>query len=485
MANSSSTDSNSILVINTPTYYIKFSVNQLGENNSCVKVEKISVRKNTILLSMWSISWRVFRSNNHFSPTLKKMIKMKKNFKKTKINGDKKAILKSKNLIASPMDNDDNVCTNKIIKHIRKSQGNRTLRQKSKQSSSYTKISPSVGMEMDCISWLKIKQIKKDIKKDKNRKWGILHKNRNKIKKMENGNIRNSIKILSWNKGSSLIKNSIEDLRDMVNDYKPEVFILNEFNLLSGEDPAIAKIHGYRLEIDKIGESTKQHRTAIYVKENINYERMYQYENKLSSTVCLKVGYKGMKKIYICGYYRQFTIEYNDEHKKEMSKRPIEAMKRFEDQLNIWEKLIEDKKNNEIYIAGDFNVDSIAIKKEEKNKTDYDKTFTKPGKIIDEKLTQNGLHRVNSLPTHYGRSLDHIYTNRPDKLFKIDQIDETESDHSALLYHRHMKINLCEPSFVLSRDFNAIDFDIVNNDIMKDENYIKALEEENPNTLCD
>lgn len=45
MANSSSTDSNSILVINTPTYYIKFSVNQLGENNSCVKVEKISVRK--------------------------------------------------------------------------------------------------------------------------------------------------------------------------------------------------------------------------------------------------------------------------------------------------------------------------------------------------------------------------------------------------------------------------------------------------------
>ena len=48
-----------------------------------------------------------------------------------------------------------------------------------------------------------------------------------------------------------------------------------------------------------------------------------------------------------------------------------------------------------------------------------------------------------------------------------------------------MKINLCEPSFVLSRDFNAIDFDIVNNDIMKDENYTKALEEENPNTLCD
>ena len=60
MANSSSTDYNSILVINTPTYYIKFSVTQLGENNSCVKVEKISVRKNTILLSMWSISWRVF-----------------------------------------------------------------------------------------------------------------------------------------------------------------------------------------------------------------------------------------------------------------------------------------------------------------------------------------------------------------------------------------------------------------------------------------
>ena len=38
----------------------------------------------------------------------------------------------------------------------------------------------------------------------------------NKLIKIMNGNIKNQMKILLWNKGNSLIKNKIEDIRDII-----------------------------------------------------------------------------------------------------------------------------------------------------------------------------------------------------------------------------------------------------------------------------
>ena len=39
---------------------------------------------------------------------------------------------------------------------------------------------------------------------------------RNRNQKMKNGNIRNQIKISLWNKGSSNIRNKIDEIRDII-----------------------------------------------------------------------------------------------------------------------------------------------------------------------------------------------------------------------------------------------------------------------------
>ena len=45
--------------------------------------------------------------------------------------------------------------------------------------------------------------------------------------KQYNGNIKNQIKILLWNKGNKNIINSIDEIRDMARKRKPEIMIIN------------------------------------------------------------------------------------------------------------------------------------------------------------------------------------------------------------------------------------------------------------------
>ena len=92
---------------------------------------------------------------------------------------------------------------------------------------------------------------------------------------------------------------------------------------------------------------------------------------------------------------------------------------------------------------------------------------------------------MNNKPTRSRRCIDHILTTRPDKLFKLEQIDITDSDHSILIYHRFMNIIPAEETFILTRDYKIIDFTHVNQRILNEQNYVRALTEEDPNRLAE
>ena len=127
---------------------------------------------------------------------------------------------------------------------------------------------------------------------------------------------------------------------------------------------------------------------------------------------------------------------------KVKSQTPISRYQRFEGQMLLWKDLIENKKNNEIFIAGDFNMQ------------EGDTNHTKMLKLINEIFHQNNLTKINSAPTRLNRCIDHIHTSRSDKLQNFYQIDSTSSDHSLLVYIRRMNIELCEPTMILTRDMN-------------------------------
>ena len=289
----------------------------------------------------------------------------------------------------------------------------------------------------------------------------------NKLQRAINGNINKNLKILTWNKGNALIKNAMVEIKDLIDKYKPDILVINELRLQKDDDISVAFVRGYRLEVDNLRENYKESRTGIYIKENLIYERVPQYEANLSSTVCIKVGFKKTRKIYICGFYRQFTINHQDDFLKIKSQSKIECDRRFELQTNLWEKLLNDKKHNEIFFCGDFNYCTIQQRKPENEKSDYDKSQNKINNMINSKLIQNGARQ--------GRCIDHILTTRPDKMFKLEQINLTESDHSLLIYHRFMNILQAEETFFLTRDYRKIDFSLVNERIINEKKIFNSI----------
>ena len=96
---------------------------------------------------------------------------------------------------------------------------------------------------------------------------------RNRIKRAVNGNIKNQIHLMLWNKGNSNIRNKIQEIRDIVEQDKPEILVINEFNHKKDEDLSNTIINGYQLELDQVPEGSNSHRNAIYIKNNILYKR--------------------------------------------------------------------------------------------------------------------------------------------------------------------------------------------------------------------
>ena len=203
----------------------------------------------------------------------------------------------------------------------------------------------------------------------------------------------------------------------------------------------------------------------------------------------MKIGFKGKRKIFVNGFYRQWHLLSNDKKLKEKSNNILEMNLRYEKQTELWEKLISDNPGNEIWIGGDFNFDAKSMEKEENDKSEYEKKFNKLYKLTNEKLIQNGMKLMNSEPTRIsmnkGKVLDQIYLNRRDKMYNIVQNDFTKSDHSLLEYNRHMKIEPREEKMKETREWAKIDYDIINENIKSDPFYLTALQETDSNKIAD
>ena len=80
----------------------------------------------------------------------------------------------------------------------------------------------------------------------------------------------------------------------------------------------------------------------------------------------------------------------------------------------------------------------------------------------NEKLINNGMKLINNEPTRFEggieRGLDHIYSNRIEKMYKFNQSNFTSSDHSILHYYRQMKVQQSEETYILTRQWNKINY---------------------------
>ena len=115
----------------------------------------------------------------------------------------------------------------------------------------------------------------------------------------------------------------------------------------------------------------------------------------------------------------------------------------------------------------------------DEEKSDYDKSFTPLINMIKEKLNDNGINIINKKLTRRNAILDHIYTNKMEKITDVCQDDNTVSDHSLIQINRRMKINNIEETVIETRNYKIINYDTINNNIINNEIYERLLIEDN------
>ena len=98
-------------------------------------------------------------------------------------------------------------------------------------------------------------------------------KAQNKQIKATNGNGKNHIKLITWNKGNAPIENRMIYIKNIIKNESPHIFFINEAELSKTTPPGVTFIPGYRLEKDQLFETNGRARTIGWIKNNITYER--------------------------------------------------------------------------------------------------------------------------------------------------------------------------------------------------------------------
>ena len=101
--------------------------------------------------------------------------------------------------------------------------------------------------------------------------------------------MNDNLKIMSINKGNSKIHNRIDQLNDMINQHKPDIFIINELNVYKSDQITKFQFPGYYLETDNLKLTDTRSRTGVLVKENLTYKRRKDLESNGNSTIWIQV----------------------------------------------------------------------------------------------------------------------------------------------------------------------------------------------------
>ena len=115
------------------------------------------------------------------------------------------------------------------------------------------------------------------------------------------------LKIISWNKGSKFFVNKINDIKEMLDKFKPHVLSMSEAHIKSIDLKDI-NIDNYNLEYDNLMENNIMSRSCMLIHKDVKYERLYEHEPKFCSVIIVEIGLKYQKKFIAIQWYRQWQL---------------------------------------------------------------------------------------------------------------------------------------------------------------------------------
>ena len=267
------------------------------------------------------------------------------------------------------------------------------------------------------------------------------------------------INCLYWNKGPAFLTNKQLDIETIIGTHKPHILGLGEANFRHDHDLEDVQHNGYTLHLDSCVDNPDlvMARVAVYTHDSLRVKRRSDLEDNTVAAVWLECGLPKQKGILVCVGYRQWRLL---GQKDNSSASIAEQLARWLKFLELWEKaLAEDK---EVIVTLDANLDFLTWRNE--NLPSYHSSVRlKP--LIDElfeRILPLGVSQLVTGATRLERGqpragLDHLYTNKPEKLSSVQTYFTGMSDHKLLKFSRFSKSFKQNLRFVRKRMFKNFD----------------------------
>ena len=267
----------------------------------------------------------------------------------------------------------------------------------------------------------------------------ISRKKLNKLAHISEGNRKNEyLHCAFWNNksGQNHLGSSTKDnLAVILLKHDIDIIGISESNILKDDAVSKTKIKGYDTVNDKLMSNYGKSRSAIYIKSKLKYnvrsDLMDDDSPEVWVEVCLKRGKYSGENILFCQYYREQS-ELRGNHSRAGS----ESLASQKERLRKWMRKVASKvlsENKRIYVGGDFNA-SIGVNEETKDSIGAD---------LEETLVcEAGLDMIIKEATHQEvrkgtqckpRTIDHLYTNSPEKTTNTKVLDQAGTHHKLLM----------------------------------------------------
>jgi hypothetical protein len=257
----------------------------------------------------------------------------------------------------------------------------------------------------------------------------------NRSVKITNGNINNkksrTLKLIQWNKGSSYLTGSLEEVEILMQNEKPDMLALSESMILEKDTIEEVCIPGYCLEQADTFRDLNISRSCMYIKSTVQYIRRHDLEESPISTVWVELIVPGTSNVLVMGGYRQWRLPGNYGGNSESS--PSQQA-RWVKLCQQWNRAISEDK--EVLVLMDDNIDSTDWT------TDYANVMGQPSRLrtrpmyyeLVDKIFSKGVVVLNDkitrqIKTGHPSILDHIYTTHPLKVAEVFTRTHGKSDH--------------------------------------------------------
>ena len=295
-------------------------------------------------------------------------------------------------------------------------------------------------------------------------KW-VYSLNWNKIAHITYGNRGQrgkGITCVYWNKGPSFLCNRMVDIEYMVKEHKPHIIGLGELNFKNDHDLGAVQVPGYTLHLDSCidNPSLGMARVGVYTHESLRVKRRTDLEDDTVAAVWLECGLPNQQGILVCVGYRQWRLVGQNDN---TSASVQEQFNRWSAFLDKWESALME--NKEVIVTLDANLDHLTWRSTEGLPLHHSSVRLKS--LVDalfDRIIPLGVTQLVRCATRLERGqprtgLDHLYSNRSEKLSAVQTFFSGVSDHKLLKVTRFSKSYKHLPRFVKKRTFKDFDED--------------------------